>query len=380
MKYTIKNVREDEYVKEFLDASPLKESTIKNYCIHIASFCNYLQKNPKEFILEAEREQDEGLKSRLRSIKKYLNGFRRWMDEEKNFTALTISRSIGSVKSFYRFFDIEIPRTKLKPALPSGLQDLPTMEEVKKVVRSASNRDRALVLFSLSSGLARNEIMKIKYVDFLTAINAPLSTPVEELRDKIHKDTIPTFFLNREKVNDFEFVTFCSPEACTAIVDYLEKRKVKSEWLFTNDKGVQLKNRTYESIFQRLNDRNNLGFKKNGKSRRLTSHQMRRVFATNLLGAGISQTSIDFMMAHSIGPIAEAYFKLDPEVLKREYIRGLDAITIERINVIDFDSAEVQKMKNEMVEMKKKMEQQAKELELQKNIMSEIQRFGKLPK
>jgi integrase len=253
------------------------------------------------------------------------------------------------------------------------------MEEIEKIVRSASLRDRALVLFSLSSGLARNEIMNLTYKDFLTAINAPLSTPVEEVRDKINKDTIPQFLLMREKTS-FEFVTFCSPEACTAILDYLENRKVKSEWLFTNDKGGKLKDRTYEAIFQRLNDRNGLGYKKNDKSRRLTSHQMRRVFATQLLSVGIPKTSIDFMMAHSIGPVSSAYFKLNPEALKREYIKGLDAITIEKINVIDFESEEVQKMREQMKEMDIKMEQQAKELELQKNIMKEIQRFGKLPK
>lgn len=377
MTYMTEDILEDECVDEFISSCPIKEITAKGYILYLKNYANYLKKLPSEMILEAEREQDTGVKSRRRSIKKYLNGFANYMKKNK-YSPLTIGRTISGVKSFYIFFDIAVPRIRTEPAVPSTIRDLPTMDEIRKVVRSASTRDKAIVLLHLSSGFGRAEVMSLRYVDFLEAIGLSTSTPIDLIRDKMKKNIIPTFIMGRVKMNSYEYISFCSPEAVEAIIDYLEEREDRSEWLFTNAEGGVIAKRTYVGIFERLNDRNKLGLRKNKKSRRFTSHQLRRVFASNLLGAGVPKERIDFMLGHREDKISEAYFKTNPEELKKEYIKGLNSITLNKINIIDFESDEVKRMKEDFEEMKQKLEFQNKELALQKKVIKQLDRLDKI--
>lgn len=377
MKLTTQDILDDPYFQEFLDSSPLKQRSKDLYTLFMKNYSNYVKKTPTEIIDEAEKEQEDGVRSRKRSIKKYLNGFARYMEKRK-YSPITVRRTIGLNKSFYLFFDIDVPKIRTIPHVPSTIRDLPTLDEIKKVFRTASTRDRALILFHLSSGMGRNEVTNLKYADFLDAIKAPSRTPVENVRDFISEKSIPTFIIKRGKVNNYEYVTFISPEATEATVDYLEERKNESEWLFANNDGKKFPKRTYDDIFERLNDKNKLGFKSNGKARRLTSHQLRRCFSSNLLGAGVDKNKIDFMMGHRASQIAEAYFKIKPEELKKEYIKGLDSITVNRVNIVDFESEKVQEMKEEMNELKNKVEMQNKEIQLQKKFMTQVEKLKKL--
>lgn len=362
--YSTKDILKDELVKEYIESTPLSKETIRAYGQHIRNFCNFLDTTPTEIIEKYEAEQDAAVKSRKRSVKRDLNGFSRFL-EEQDYAPLTISRHIGGVKSFLKFFDIDTPRIKTAPVRSSTIKDLPTMEDVKLTLKYSNARDRAIILLHISSGMSKREIIDLLYSDFTEAINAPINAPIEDLRNYIDDHTIPTFIIGRQKVRDFEFVTFCSPETTFAIVEYLEERGSMREALFTTNRGKKLSQRTYDAIFSRLNDRCKFGKKRNGKARKFTSHQLRRLFASNMLGEGIKKEQIDFMMGHVMDPTSAAYFKAKPEKLKAEYIKGLNSVTFAEITVVEFLDEETQKMREELKDVKM-------ELELQRKVIKQL--------
>lgn len=370
MTYTRKDILKDEFVLDFFNSRPLKIGTKNNYISRIKNYCNFTGKLPKDLILEAEKEQDEGIRSRNRKIKKHLNSFTRYL-EEQDYSPVTIKQYISDLKAFYHEYDIEVQKVRVAQYILSGVRDLPTMKEIKKVVRSANTRDKAIVLLHLSSGMTINELSNLTYSNFLEAIEAPEYTKIEQLRDLITSTTIPRWILRRGKTG-YEYTTFSSPESTLAIVDYLEERKYECKWLFPSKGNCAKINITsYMGIFQRLNDKNNLGFKENGKSRRFTSHQLRRVFATNLSGAGVDRSKVNYMLGHKEDPTIEAYFKNNPDKIKMDYISGLDSITINKIQVIKFDDPKVKEIQTEVAELKR-------QLALQKKVINQMERLAKI--
>jgi hypothetical protein len=113
----------------------------------------------------------------------------------------------------------------------------------------------------------------------------------------------------------------------------LEDRGYECEYLFTGRDCNQLHEGTHHDIFRRINDKSNFGLQENGKHRKLTSHQLRRCFGTFLLRARMDKDKIDFMLGHEDTRTRSAYFKEDPEFLKEEYMKAMQAVSLEKIKV-----------------------------------------------
>jgi hypothetical protein len=62
------------------------------------------RKTPDELLTEAEQEVKSGKLMRQRSIKKYLIGFRRHLQEDRVNAELTVKSHLTGVKSFYQTF------------------------------------------------------------------------------------------------------------------------------------------------------------------------------------------------------------------------------------------------------------------------------------
>jgi hypothetical protein len=72
-------------------------------------FTDWIKKTPHELITEAEEEIKSGLLARQRSIKKYIVGFRKYL-QDKGLAEYTVKSYLTGVKIFYNTFDIEIPK------------------------------------------------------------------------------------------------------------------------------------------------------------------------------------------------------------------------------------------------------------------------------
>jgi len=357
-KFSKQDILDDIYFIDFLNSRPLEPGSIKSYIVRLKDYCNFTRMSPTELIEEAKKEQIDRVWPSDRKIRRRLNTYTR--DMEQRLEPSTVKKAVSLLKGFYHEFNIETFSIKTRKPISSDYEDLPTMDEIKQAVRNAKTRDKALILLHLSSGLSANEVLNLKYADFLKAIDTPGDTHINKLRDYISDTTIPSWRLRRGKTKGEKFTTFSSPESTYAIVDYLEERGYECEWLFTPQKYCKrIKDNTYISIFSRINDKHGFGLIEKETQNRFTSHQLRRVFATNLEKAKVDQTKINYMLGHQDKEINKAYFKKDPESIKEDYIAGLDSITVlSKIEHVKFKDAEVQKVLSELKSLKQRDELQ----------------------
>lgn len=360
MKFSTDDIKNDDAIIDFLNSRPLAESTIRNYIVRLKGYSNFLEMSPTEIIEEAEKEQDDPtIRIKKRKIKKHLNGYVRFMEKEKS--PITVHRTLTDLKTFYIHHEIDPPKIITKKQPKTSIENLPKMDEIKKAVRSTKNsRDKALLLLHLSSGMGAYEVRHLKYTDFLNAIGAPKETKIDQLRDFVTDTTVPTWHIRRGKTGS-PFFTYSTPESTLAILDYLEDRGYECEYLFTADGCNRLLENAHHDIFRRINDKCNFGLQENGKHRKFTSHQLRRCFGTYLLRARLDKDKIDFMLGHEDTRTRAAYFKEDPDFLKQEYMKAMQAVSLEKLKMRFVTDERLLKMENEIESLKAELKKVQKE-------------------
>ncbi len=154
---------------------------------------------PDELLQEADEDIKNGVLPRERMIKKRLIVFRNYLDSTKLATNTKLNNFSG-VMSFYRSFDIELPKLprweKSKPKVEHI--DIPNKEDIRKTLSVCDLMDKAILLTGVSSGIGALDIVNI---------------PLEQFYKGYDPETeITTLKLRRGKSGE-DFVTFLSPEA-----------------------------------------------------------------------------------------------------------------------------------------------------------------------
>ncbi|MGP8023932.1 MAG: tyrosine-type recombinase/integrase [Methanobacterium sp.] len=400
MEYSSNDIKNDELVKEFFDRV-LSETTKRQYILVFKNYSNWRGQLPSEFIEEADIEQNKGIKLKKRKIKRDLIDYINFLKDEGK-TQNTVSTYLKCVKALYRDNDIVLP-----PKLPiafskdvlirNGIEELPTLDDVKILYNAGDLRDKAIILLQLSSGLPASDTRHLTYKDFARAMNLPIRNAfnvqkdIDELKDKKDDQLIGFWTLNRYKTGIL-FNTFNSPESTSAILTYIEwrirskRRKIESyeDYLFTSHYNRKLDKIGFNKIYDRLNDK--VGFKRrNNNYRFLTSHQLREIFTTTLFRNRVDKLRVDFLVGHRINQQDSAYFRSNHEDLSRDYLKCLPYLSLENVETKTIESKDVKELKNnyekrfkakdnEIAEMEKKienmgtlMEKLARELQKQKN-------------
>ena len=205
-----------------------------------------------------------------------------------------------------------------------------------------------------SSGSARTEMLNLTVQDLIESTRLYHNTnDIYEVLNilKDHDDVVPTFKIKRQKTDKW-YYTFCSPEAVTAIVNYLLSIKKP---IHNEDQLFQYHEVTVCYKFQEINDE--LGLGKKGTYNRFRSHMLRKFHASNLKNHGMSKEDINEMQGKGQNLVDEAYFFDDPNILREKYIEHMDAVTINLdVNNIDIKSQEYleleQKLKEKEAEVK----------------------------
>ena len=169
-----------------------------------------------------------------------------------------------------------------------------------KAVMAAGLRDRAILYLQYSSGMGASEVRNLTYHQFLDSIteyidltsNDPLDISNISKQIKNQDILIGTWKVVRFKTG-LPHITFSSTQSTRAIIDYLSSRirlnkNIKSleDPLFVNQYNKILKSNTFTRIYERLNHRAGLG-RRNLKRNFLTSHMLRKLFATTLYEQGM---------------------------------------------------------------------------------------------
>ena len=78
------------------------------------------------------------------------------------------------------------------------------------------------------------------------------------------------------------------------------------------------------------------------------------------------------MMGHKVDKLAEAYTKPNIELLKREYIRCLEDLSVETVKVRRIESEEVKELVKELNEKDKRLEKMEKKQELMDEMLKKM--------
>ena len=345
------NPRDEELLQTLCLERNIMHSTMVRYrtIIHYYTISQGLPLY--ELIQEAENEEDQGIRLKNRTIKKRLIHHRNYLINTRNYSLVTVQKTMTGLRTIYNHFEIELPKLpqlnnkNVKKYETIYYNDLPTKDLIKKAVNHSKPLMKAIILFITSSGCARAETTSITLQDFITATSeyhhsTDIYDVIEELKTK--EDIIPIFHIKRLKTNNY-YYTFCSPEATKAILDYLETRTDQ-----LRPEGQLFKiNKNYLNVkFKELNDQ--LGGHSKGCYSLLRTHMLRKFHASNLARGenGLTLDEIDSLQGRCKDNVRQSYYFDDPKELRKKYIQNIDKVTIlDKVHTITIDSPEVARLK-----------------------------------
>src|SRR5665647_3253492 len=344
----VNELKEDTYIKEWLEALNATDNTERNYLQGMQFFTECVKKTPEELILEAEAEIETGVIPRKRKIKQYFIGFRKDL-QDKALAPMTVRTHLTGVKSFYKNFDIEIPSLPKAGNKATTLEKnkaIPNKDDLYAVLKVCDPLERAILLLGASSGLSCEDIINLKVSNFKDGYES--------------KTEITTLELRRIKTK-VDFVTFLSPESSRAVWDYLSYRErtaktgeerrqptLEKQNVFSNDnylfigrhipdsfldsrddKERQIQEKGFSQIFRSLSEKARKNAVK-GNWNLIRSHNIRRFFNSALLNAGCDSFHVEFFMGHKLDATKTAYFRANIEQLKEIYTQYIPRLTIQK--------------------------------------------------
>ena len=281
----------EKYIEEFIDylrfEKKYSENTISSYKRDLNKMNLYLK---KDFIKLTKAD-----------IQKYIQNL------SKNKNSNTISRTISSLKSFYKFLEIN-KYTNTNPLTtiisPKTARKLPKVlseEEVNKLLDINLNNDfdyrnKAMLELMYSSGLRVSELIN------LTVNDVDLKNSLVRIFGKGSKERIvPLNDYATEALNNY--ILYHRPK--------LFKQK-ESNYLFLNNHGNQMTRQGFFKTLKKI-------AKEKGIKSELSPHTLRHSFATHLLKYGADLRSIQELLGHSDISTTQIYTHITNEMLEKNY-------------------------------------------------------------
>lgn len=349
-----------ELLKNFFLSNNYSSNTEKNYAVVLNQYSRYHNMSLQELLDEAEEDENKGTRWKYSKLKTRLLEYRQYL--VRKYAISTTKTKMKTIIKFYRFYEIEVPslpklnEKSVRKAPPVYYKDLPDKEIIREALNIAKPVMRAIILFICSSGSARAETMSLTIQDYIDALSEYLPNKkmdIYEIIDYLHEteNIVPTFNIRRVKTNKY-YTTYCSPEAVKAINTYLVTRKdvlTPNSPLFGGYKSY---------LFQCFDDINDeLGLGRIGHYRRFRSHMLRKFHASALYNDGMSLDKVNDLQGKTKNKTDQAYFMVNPDDLKYEYIAHLPAVTISTdVEKLSIKSPEFIQMENENKELQSEID------------------------
>lgn len=264
---------------------------------------------------------------------------------------------INDIK-FYKFYDVEIyelPKINeksIQKPQPIYFTNLPDKKIIRDALGIANPVMKAIILFICSSGCGRAEYLSLTIQDYIDALSEYLpknDLSIFEVIDLIDDDKtiIPTFNIRRKKTNKY-YTIHCSPEAIKAINAHILSRRDT----VTNESKLFKIAINYLTVnFQKIHD--DLGLGKIGPYNRFRNHMLRKFHASALYNDGMSLDDVNDLHGKAKNKTDQAYFMINPEDLKYQYIEHLSAVTIstevKKLHVKSQEFVKIENEKNELI-------------------------------
>ena len=349
----------DPLFKTFCRQRKLSKGSIKIYHNALSKYSEFTGMTLSELLEEADTDERQGKPWKERRLKDRLLNFKIYLIENE-YVNSTVHDYVKKVKSFYRHHYIEIhminEKAKGKKYNPITFTELPNTKILKKAIDISPNPlIKAFILFLSSTGLSKVDALNLTIKDWLTSVSEYTNneTDIYKTINILRKrdDVVPMFSMRRQKTKKF-FTTFCSPEAVTAVCNYLDSRTDK---LHHESKLFKKSNAWFDTQFNELNDKLELGKTDNGYII-LRCHNLRKFHSTSLKNDGLSIDFVNALQGKSKTAVDEVYFLDDPETLREEYIKHLNCLTVNMdVNQLDIKSPEFVQLETENISLKEEL-------------------------
>ena len=294
-KLALMEFKGKEYVEEYVRCqhrSCYSPNTIRNSRQGLEGFIVYLQGTGKSDLKEIGRRDIEGFVED---------------EQDQGLKLSTVKTRLAIVKAFLRFMaekgliGEEVFPWKLKIKLPEALPRAMEPEDVDQLLAtSGSERDRAMILLLLRSGMRIGELLNTRMVD------------VDMREQKI--------LIYEAQKNHLGRVVYFSDDAKSTLEKWLQKRDDKQELLFYGLRGKVLSYPAARMMFVKYIDRAGLSHKG------YTLHSLRHTYATDLLNARMPLQVLEKLLGHTSLEVTRRYARLKDKTKEEEYFKAMAII------------------------------------------------------
>ena len=308
------------------------KSSVKSYRAVFNKYCSFHCMSLCELLREAIKEQESHVPENRLSVYDRIVSFRNFL--ARNHMPNTISNSVSKIKTFYRYNRVYLPfiptlNTKNIPKKDViSFEDIPSKDELKLALQFSDDNLKLWILVMLSSGTSRAEAKSITNRLFFNGTyeyhrKDNFRDALKYLADK--DNVVCTCKLIRSKT-DKPYYTFLNPEC----VQMIAKIKLK-EKDFDLDAPLLKYNLNHVNYkFKALNDY--LGFGTAGGFARLRPHMLRKFNSTYLTQGSpdgvLDMGLVDELHGRGKNKTRDAYYKDNPEYLKRKYIECMGNVSL----------------------------------------------------
>ncbi|MFZ0184381.1 MAG: hypothetical protein WAL88_06050 [Nitrosotalea sp.] len=279
--------------------------------------------------------------------------------EKGDLSASTISNYYKPIKLFCEMNDVILNWKKITRGLPKGRQHsddrIPTLEEIRQLLKYPDRRLKPAILTMLSSGIRLGAWDYLRWGDI---------TPI----DKNGKIVSAKIIVYRGEPE--EYFSFITPEAYHSIKEYLDFRSSHGEtisaktWILRDAFDLEKSSRGMASAPQqlqstglkRLIERALWGQKlrkplEDGKKRHefKADHGFRKYFKT--VGEKYMKSiNVEILMGHSTG-LGDNYYRISQDDLLEDYLKAVPAFNV-FISEIAIDPAQIKNIQDDMMRLK----------------------------
>jgi integrase len=422
-KFTKQDIEKDKKYLKLVNKKQIKPATQRLYTISLHQFCNYIEKSPTELITILKNLQKD------RIIKQIINGeeelyidrfnpndslindmFDDFIIFERNkidymrkgnIKQNTVKTYVTYMRSFFKFYDLELPdKTDFKDD-SKELEILPK-SMIAKAIELGNFTTRALFSFMASIGARVGDIMDFTIEDFMIATyDSHHCTEVDDFLNKAQKDMIGywEFYPIKTENYNIKCQTCNSPESSNYLLEYLQWKKRllekynkkhgtdrylhKKTKLFSPTKNTNAKY-TYRGLYTlfgymntKLKDIIQIQLYEDYENKkishetldeklqnipRLNPHSMRRYFSSVLANNGVNTRLAYRMEGHADEKSTDKnYIKLSKETIMDAYLTVLSELTFQDTEVHHIKSKDYREMEERLDEVNKKLEARDKE-------------------
>lgn len=421
-------INQDKKFIKLINKKQLKPKTIALYRISLTKFCKFTEKTPTELIeIFKEKQKDKIIKVEKDGKEElYIERFNpndslisEMFDDfiinqktikskltEKHLKETTIQNYIINLRSFFRFYKIELPdKTNFKD--DSKEVEIIPSSMIRKAIELGNFTSKAVFSFMASTGIRVNDVLNFTINDFMEATyEYHHCTEVDDFLNKAPQDMIGYWEFNPTKTIKYNVKcqTCNSPESSNYLLEYLrwKKQSIKKynkkhhtdKYLHKKTKlFTPIKNNnpqyTYRGIFtiflfmnQKLNNLIKIRLHEDYENKKISHetldeelnnipqfkpHAMRRYFSSVLANNGVNTRLAYRMEGHTDEKSTDkSYIKLSKETIIDAYLTVLSELTFKDTEVHHIKSKDYVEMEERLNEVNKKLE--ARELEDKKRM------------